>query len=150
MESSFLHDRGGKIQFVNSMLQMFKGLRSLDDELTMFRLFEVMIQKLVNNDAMAQQEGKSADPTVQAEPGKPKGNSRKQERFRKELLEWQFVMFECGMPKAILNAINTSEDPKLSTKALEVLNLILQQASEETLQRFLDLLRDENSFFNLF
>ena len=64
--------------------------------------------------------------------------------------EWQDVMFEAEVPELMLSFINVSNDTFLSNKALTLLNNILIKTNETNQKKILDLLKKDDSFFNVF
>ena len=79
-----------------------------------------------------------------------KKQKKHNDRLTEQLKEWQDVMFEAEVPELMLSFINVSNDTFLSNKALTLLNNILIKTNETNQKKILDLLKKDDSFFNVF
>lgn len=73
-----------------------------------------------------------------------------QSELESQLIEWQNVMFESGVPQFLFGITNIEQDPLLSNQAMTLLNNLLIEASQENQQKLLDLLQEDNQFFSVF
>lgn len=59
-------------------------------------------------------------------------------------------MFESGLPDYLIGTIHVNNEPFLCIKSVRLLNLILMNSTEQRQQRFLDMIKKDARFFNLF
>jgi len=59
-------------------------------------------------------------------------------------------MFAAGVPEMLFDLINVRESPFLANKALLLLNNLLAHAPESNQERVLELLKEDNKFFDVF
>ena len=107
MKSEFIGDRQAKVQLVQNLVGCFQGLEGIDDELVLISILDLILKRLVPQEAGA---GESAK--------RIKDKQRKNEQLYKELKEWQDVMFEAKVPELMLDFIDTENDMFLCNRAL--------------------------------
>lgn len=144
MSSNFIVDLEAQRQFVDNMMKAVAGVRGIEDDLIFLRVFEVILCRLVPEDE---------DELV----AKAAGNQYSLAKMKKqndgvlmELRQWQDVMFESGLPDYLIGTIHVNNEPFLCIKSVRLMNLILMNSTEQRQQRFLDMIKKDARFFNLF
>ena len=99
IESEFVKDRFSRVRLIRSLLQTFKGLEGIDDEIILFGILNIILKRFIPEDD---------DKTVeQFESGAAFKEWKLQNDFMKEeLRNWQSVMFEAEVPQMLIHFLN--------------------------------------------
>lgn len=135
MSQEFIQDHEAKVQFVQNMAAFMTGLKGIDDDMMLIRIFEIIHMRICPEDDDEIVAKAAGDSTLLAKLRK------KNNDLVNELREWQLVMYEAGIPQILLQQTKISVDPMLAIKSLKLLNLIQKNNTEEMQQRFLDLVK---------
>lgn len=142
MQSEMIKSRQAKVQLVKNLLVGFLGLKGDDDELVLTSILNLIIQRLIPDE-----EDFSTSQTLVQQKTEKKKNDLKQN----ELREWQDVMFEAGVPDLMITFIKMSiGNVYLSNKAIILLNNMLCHSSEANQKKMLQILQNDNQFFEVF
>jgi hypothetical protein len=131
-----------KVQHIRNICLCFQGLEGIDDELILISVLTIMLQRIMpEKDEIIDQLESEIQKTI---------FKKKNNELKRVLRNMQEVMFEAGVPQLMLSFINVRHDNLLANKALNLLNCMMQKASESMQRRILVLLKKDELYFSMF